>query len=142
MGFPVCGCNLSNSDYHKYMVYWNGSNLHFFVENVDVGNISDKRLKHDINPVDERIIDAIGNCQVFQYKAENRGGLISIGIMAQDFLENCEKNGLENPLDYEIISKNRFKSDEEELFYSINYEQLLLYKILALENRVKELEKI
>lgn len=140
LGYPVCGINLTSSDIHKYSLYWTNA-LHFFVDGIDIGNISDRRLKENIKSVDERIIKAVGECEVYQYQAQNRGGLYSIGIMAQDLLKKCEEYEIKNPFTHEIISKNRFKVDEEELFYSINYEQLLLYKILALEKRVKELEK-
>ena len=123
---------------HTYACEW-GSNLGFWVDLTKVATVSDRRLKDDIEPINMNLVNAIAECESYQYKAFNRGGNISVGIIAQDLVANCEKYGVD-PLDYELIDMEEFIEGDPTLYYHIEYDQLLYFKTIYLENKIKELE--
>ena len=54
---------------HIIQAGWNGSNLFFYVDSVGVtSSISDKRQKHDITKLNDKIINAVGSCEWKQFK--------------------------------------------------------------------------
>ena len=125
---------------HEYKCDWQGdSRLHFYVDVTDVGNVSDKRLKTDIKEVDEDLIKAIGELDYKQFKKDNRNGLVSVGIIAQDLIEILNKYG-KNAKDYELLEEFQYKLDDETLYYRIDYEQFLLLRMMAKEQEIKELQ--
>lgn len=125
---------------HTYACEWtSASKLAFWVDVSNVGTLSDRRLKDDIEPVNMGLVNAIVECESYQYKAFNRGGNISVGIMAQDLVENCKKYNVD-PLDYELLCQEKFKEGDPTLYYQIDYDQLLYFKTIYLENKIKELE--
>ena len=124
-------------------IYWDNSALHFFVDGVDKGTLSDKRLKKDIHNLEDidNLLKAIDECKMYHFKADNRGGLISVGVMAQDFLENCKKYGVDDPFVYEVIQKIRYKAEEKEpKYYTINYEQYLLIKTEIQQRKMDKMQ--
>ena len=126
---------------HVYKCDWQGdSRLHFYVDITDVGNVSDKRLKTDIKEVDEDLIKAIGELNYKQFKKDNRNGLVSVGIIAQDLIEILNKYG-KNAKDYELLEEFQYKLDDETLYYRIDYEQFLLLRMMAKEKEIKELQE-
>ena len=76
-----------------------------------------------------------------QYKAENRGGLISFGIIAQDLVKACEDRDIDI-LDYEILQKKHYKDGDETEYYMIDNGQLAILEIQALKEEIKELRRI
>lgn len=124
---------------HTYAVEW-GSNLGFWVDVTKVATVSDRRLKDDIEPINMDLVKAIAECPSYQYKAFNRNGLISTGIIAQDLVENCKKYNVD-PLKYELLDMEEFIDGDPTLYYHIEYDQLLYFKTLYLENKIKELEE-
>ena len=135
-GYLVHGVGTS----HDYAIDWTSSStLRFWVDTQNVQTLSDKRLKSEIQDVDMRLVKAIGECKTYQYKAFNRGGNISVGIMAQELVEKCKKYGVE-PMDYELLSQMEFKEDDKTLYYHIEYEQYLVFRCLYLENKMAEME--
>jgi hypothetical protein len=84
-------------------------------------------------------MEAIAECKIYQYKAFNRDGLISVGIMAQDLVEKCEKRGI-RPENYELLTKMNFIQDDDTLYYSVDYNQYATFMIDYLQKKVKELE--
>lgn len=125
---------------HDYAIDWTSSStLRFWVDTQNVQTLSDKRLKSEIQDVDMRLVKAIGECKTYQYKAFNRGGNISVGIMAQELVEKCKKYGVE-PMNYELLSQMEFKEDDKTLYYHIEYEQYLVFRCLYLENKMAEIE--
>lgn len=134
-GFLVHGVGTG----HDYALEWASSQLKFWVDKTNVGSLSDRRLKSEIQDVDMRLVKAIGECKTYQYKAFNRGGNISVGIMAQELVEKCKKYGVE-PMDYELLSQMEFKEDDKTLYYHIEYEQYLVFRCLYLENKMAEME--
>lgn len=138
---------------HKYHLNWTGSQLEFWVDSTNVGTLSDKRLKKEIQDIDEDFIKAIEEIEMKQFKVANRNGLISFGIMAQDLIEIFEKYN-KNPFDYEIVFKTKYRTDDDTIYYAVNYEQFLILKQKAngikfkkqqetidkLQEKIKEME--
>ena len=144
-GYPMIGTYFD----HKYYCGWDDSNLNFYVDNTWVGDLSDRRLKKEIEliqpslkksqPEIEKLINAIDKCQLYKFKADNRNGLISVGIMAQELIKACEEEKI-NPLDYKILQEIQYKLDEEEKYYTIDYTQYLLLKNEILQRKLNNLE--
>lgn len=148
MGYIMTGLGTT----HHISSAWDSSAslLDFFVDETYVGSVSDRRLKKDIKqlgvstrksvPQINNLIQAISECPIYEFKADNRGGKISVGIIAQDLLEKCKEYNIENPFDYEIISTVQYNLENEEKYYIINYEQYLLFKNYILEKQLNELQ--
>lgn len=124
---------------HTYQCNWTGSQLDFYVDQTGVGTLSDKRLKKDIKDINNKLIEAIEECAMKQYKADNRGGLISFGIIAQDLVKACEERDI-NILDYEILQKKQYKLGDDTEYYMIDNGQLAILEISALKEQIKELK--
>lgn len=136
-GYPMVGTNL---DYRYACVTADGVNLGFYINDHLVTVVSDKRLKKDFANIDDKFLKAIDEIKIQQFKAENRNGLISFGIIAQDLKETFEKYGIK-PEDYEILQKIQYRLNEKELYYTIEYNQFLILKQLATDKKIEELEK-
>ena len=105
----------------------------------NVGTLADKRLKKERQEIDEDFIKAIEEVEMKQFKVANRNGLISFGILAQDLIEIFKKYG-KKPFDYEIVYKTQYKTDDDTVYYAINYEQFLILKQKAMDKKIKELQ--
>lgn len=125
---------------HIYKCHWTGSQLQFWVDETNVGTLSDKRLKTEIKKIDEDFIKAIKEVEMKQFKIANRNGLISFGILAQDLIEIFKKYN-KNPFDYEIVQETQYKTDDDTIYYTINYEQYLILKIKAQEIELQNQQK-
>lgn len=124
---------------HTYQCNWTGSQLDFYVDTTGVGTLSDKRLKKEIKDVRSDLLEAINKCPMKQFKADNRGGLISFGIIAQDLVENCKEYGIDI-LDFEILQKKQYKLGDDTEYYMIDNGQLAILEISALKEQIKELK--
>ena len=133
-GYPVIGYR----DQHKYFLDWT-TQLLFYVDGQNVATLSDKRLKTEIQDIDEDFIKAIEEVEMKQFKVANRNGLISFGILAQDLIEIFKKYN-KNPFDYEIVYKTQFRIDDDTIYYAINYEQFLILKQKAMDKKIEELQ--
>ncbi len=125
---------------HKYRCNWTGSRLQFWVDETNIGTLSDKRLKTEIEDIDIDFINAIKEIEMKQFKIANRNGLISFGILAQDLIEIFKKYN-KNPFDYEIVQETQYKTDDDTTYYTINYEQYLILKSKAQEKEIEELKQ-
>ena len=126
---------------HEISMEWrNNSQLVFWVDTTNVGTLSDKRLKTDIKYIDEDFIKAIKEVEMKQFKVANRNGLISFGILAQDLIEIFKKYN-KNPFDYEIVYETQYRTDDDTIYYAINYEQFLILRQYAKEKELEELEE-
>ena len=125
---------------HTYHLNWTGSQLQFWVDNTNVGTLSDKRLKKEIQEIDNNFIKAIEEIEMKQFKVANRNGLISFGILAQDLIEIFKKYK-KNPFDYEIVQETQYRKDDETIYYTINYEQFLILKQKATDIKIKQLQE-
>ena len=125
---------------NTYRCLWTNSALHFYVDATDVGQLSDKRLKKDIKDIDEDLIKAISELKYKEFKKDNRNGLISVGIIAQDLMKVFKKYG-KDPKDYEIFEEFQYNLDEETLYYKIDYEQFLILKTKAQDLEIQEMKQ-
>lgn len=105
-------------------------------------NSCDKRLKHNIKPIDDKIINAIGRCETYQFNLINRDeqGLY-LGIMAQDLVSECEKEKIDAE-DYRILQKGYYVPNDDTEYYLIDYPQLALLQIQYLKKQIDELKEI
>lgn len=136
-GYPMLGINL---DYRYFCLSTNSNEIGFFINDNFVGSISDKRLKKDFKKIDEKFLKAIDEIEIQQFKADNRNGLISFGIIAQELKEKFKKYEI-NPEDYEILQKIQYNLNDKELYYKIEYTQFLVLKQLATDKKIEELQK-
>ena len=137
-GYVMHGRNTS----HKYKCHWTGSKLLFYVDDIDVsGDISDKRLKTDIEEISKELITAIGELKYKSFKKVNLNGKISVGVIAQDLKEILEKHEL-NPNDYEIFTEFQYDLNDETLYYGIDYTQFLLLRNMANEQKMQEKDNL
>ena len=127
-------------DGHKYRCNWTNTELQFWVDLTNVGTLSDKRLKTDIKGIDDDFINAIEEIEMKQFKVANRNGLVSFGILAQDLMEIFEKYN-KNPFDYEIVYETKYRTDDDTVYYAINYTQFLVLKQKATDVKLKKLEQ-
>ena len=125
---------------HVYRCYWSGLKLQFWVDETNVGTLSDKRLKKEIKDIDDDFIKIINEVEMKQFKVANRNGLVSFGILAQDLMEIFNKHN-KNPFDYEIVQETLYKDGDETIYYTIDYEQFLILKQKATDMKIKQLEK-
>lgn len=123
---------------HYYQCYWTDTQMEFWVDGTNVGTLSDKRLKKDIQKIDDDFICAIEEIEMKQFKVINRNGLVSFGILAQDLMEIFEKYN-KNPFDYEIIQKTQYNENDNTVYYTINYEQFLILKAKTQEVKIQSL---
>ena len=127
---------------HTYHMEWNASSskLEFYVDVTNVGSLSDKRIKTEIKDIDDDFINAIEEIEMKQFKVANRNGLVSFGILAQDLMEIFEKYN-KNPLDYEIVYETKYRTDDDTVYYAIDYTQFLVLKQKATDVKIKKLEE-
>lgn len=136
-GYPMLGINLN---YRYFCTSTNGNEIGFYVNDNFVGSISDKRLKKDFKKIDEKFLKAIDEIEIQQFKADNRNGLISFGIIAQELKEKFKKYEI-NPEDYEVLQRIQYNLNDKELYYKIEYTQFLVLKQLATDKKIEELQK-
>lgn len=125
---------------HSYFLRWENNKLNFYVDVTNVGTLSDRRLKTDIKNIDDNFIKAIEEIELKQFKVANRNGLISFGIFAQDLISIFKKYG-KKPFDYEIVYETQYRTDDDTIYYAINYEQFLILKQIATDKKIKQLEE-
>lgn len=127
---------------HTYHMEWNASSskLEFYVDVTNVGSLSDKRIKTEIKDIDDDFINAIEEIEMKQFKVANRNGLVSFGILAQDLMEIFEKYN-KNPFDYEIVYETKYRTDDDTIYYAIDYTQFLVLKQKATDKKIKKLEQ-
>lgn len=133
---------------HNYSLYWTGSQLQVIIDdswfNIAISAASDKRLKKNIDILNNSYIEAIGKVEIKQFNL-NMGELVddsilNFGILAQDVVETLEEEGLtENGL--QMISKGRKFEDDPTEYYTIDYEQFLLGRIAYDEKLIAEQQK-
>ena len=124
---------------HSYFMEWH-DRLDFWVDTTNVGTLSDKRLKTEIKDIDEDFIKAIEEIEMKQFKVANRNGLISFGILAQDLIEIFKRYN-KNPFDYEIVYETRYRTDDDTIYYAIDYTQFLILKQKAMDMKLKKIEE-
>lgn len=138
-GYAMCGDDTG----HKYHCYWNGSALSFQVDVTWVWSSSDKRLKKNIKAINQDYIDAVGSVDLFQYNLNRQGYSdkpLYFGAMAQDIIEKLKNKGYADE-NLNMIFKNKATSDDDTLYYGMNYEQFLILRLAGDEQRIAALEQ-
>lgn len=138
-GYAMCG----DTTEHKYHCGWNGSALSFQVDTTWVWSSSDKRLKKNIKAINQDYIDAVGSVDLFQYNLNRQGYSdkpLYFGAMAQDIIENLKDKGhVDENLD--MIFQNKATSDDDTLYYGMNYEQFLILRLAGDEQKIDKMQK-
>ena len=138
-GYAMCG----DSTAHTYHCYWSGSALGFQVDATWVWSSSDKRLKKNIKAINQDYIDAVGSVDLFQYNLNRQGYSdkpLYFGAMAQDIIENLKDKGhIDENLD--MIFQNKATSDDDTLYYGMNYEQFLILRLAGDEQKIDKMQK-
>lgn len=138
-GYAMCG----DTTEHKYHCGWNGSALSFQVDITWVWSSSDKRLKKNIKAINQDYIDAVGSVDLFQYNLNRQGYSdkpLYFGAMAQDIIENLKDKGHADE-NLNMIFKNKATSDDDTLYYGMNYEQFLILRLAGDEQKIDKMQK-
>nr|DAH29633.1 MAG TPA: endosialidase chaperone [Caudoviricetes sp.] len=138
-GYAMCG----DATGHTYHCNWNGSALSFQVDITWVWSSSDKRLKKNIEAINQDYIDAVSSVDLFQYNLNRQGYSdkpLYFGAMAQDIIENLKDKGhVDEKLN--MIFQNKATSDDDTLYYGMNYEQFLILRLAGDEQRIDKMQK-
>ena len=135
-GYPAVRVNGS---YHDIYFQWNGASLIATVDATQVWSTSDRRLKDQIDTINDDYIDAIGSAEIKQFIFTDEiydKSIKHFGVIAQDVREALESKGI-NPED--IAVNNHFDRDGEE-YYGIDKEEFLMARIAYDEKKIKELK--
>lgn len=138
-GYAMCG----DATGHTYHCDWDGSALSFQVDVTWVWSSSDKRLKKNIKAINQDYIDAVGSVDLFQYNLNRQGYSdkpLYFGAMAQDIIENLKDKGHVDE-NLNMIFKNKATSDDDTLYYGMNYEQFLILRLAGDEQKIDKMQK-
>lgn len=138
-GYAMCG----DTTEHKYHCGWNGSTLSFQVDVTWVWSSSDKRLKKNIKAINQDYIDAVGSVNLFQYNLNRQGYSdkpLYFGAMAQDIIKNLKDKGHVDE-NLNMIFQNKATSDDDTLYYGMNYEQFLILRLAGDEQKIDKMQK-
>ena len=138
-GYAMCG----DATGHTYHCGWNGSALSFQVDTTWVWSSSDKRLKKNIKAINQDYIDAVSSVDLFQYNLNRRGYSdkpLYFGAMAQDIIENLKDKGHADE-NLNMIFKNKVTSDDDTLYYGMNYEQFIILRLAGDEQKIDKMQK-
>ena len=132
---------------HIIQAGWNGSNLFFYVDSVGVtSSISDKRQKHDITKLNDKIINAVGSCEWKQFKLNRDKKLrankqqqlpIGFGIIAQDLEQALKDQGVSEECILKMTPKVQMKTSDNTLYLGVDYTQFLIARVAYDEKLIK-----
>ena len=138
-GYAMCG----DTTRHTYHCSWDGSALSFQVDTIWAWSSSDKRLKKNIKAINQDYIDAVGSVDLFQYNLNRQGYSdkpLYFGAMAQDIIENLKDKGHADE-NLNMIFKNKVTSDDDTLYYGMNYEQFIILRLAGDEQKIDKMQK-
>lgn len=138
-GTAMCG----DATGHTYHCGWNGSALSFQVDTAWVWSSSDKHLKKNIKAINQDYIDAVGSVDLFQYNLNRQGYSdkpLYFGAMAQDIIKNLKDKGHVDE-NLNMIFQNKATSDDDTLYYGMNYEQFLILRLAGDEQKIDKMQK-
>lgn len=138
-GYAMCG----NATGHTYHCDWDDTALWFQVDDAWVWSSSDKRLKKNIKAINQDYIDAVGSVDLFQYNLNRQGYSdkpLYFGAMAQNIIENLKDKGHADE-NLNMIFKNKVTSDDDTLYYGMNYEQFLILRLAGDEQKIDKMQK-
>jgi len=126
-------CYLGSTSYRWAGIYGVIGNFSSTLTCASLSQTSDKRLKTDIEDVNNLLIEAIKKIKPKQYRIAN-DDKIHIGIIAQEVIEAFDCVGL-NAFDYGIVTEG------EDGYYSVNYTEYNLLKQMETDKKLAALEK-
>lgn len=138
-GYAMCG----DATDHTYHCGWNGSALSFQVDTTWVWSSSDKHLKKNIKAINQDYIDAVGSVDLFQYNLNRQGYSdkpLYFGAMAQDIIKNLKDKGHVDE-NLNMIFQNKATSDDDTLYYGMNYEQFIILRLAGDEQKIDKMQK-
>lgn len=138
-GTAMCG----DATGHTYHCDWDDTALWFQVDDAWVWSSSDKRLKKNIKAINQDYIDTVGSVDLFQYNLNRQGYSdkpLYFGAMAQDIIENLKDKGHADE-NLNMIFKNKVTSDDDTLYYGMNYEQFLILRLAGDEQKIDKMQK-
>lgn len=138
-GYAMCG----NATGHTYHCDWDDTALWFQVDDAWVWSSSDKRLKKNIKAINQDYIDAVGSVDLFQYNLNRQGYSdkpLYFGAMAQDIIEDLKDKGHADE-NLNMIFKNKVTSDDDTLYYGMNYEQFIILRLAGDEQKIDKMQK-
>lgn len=138
-GTAMCG----NATGHTYHCDWDNTALWFQVDDAWIWSSSDKRLKKNIKAINQDYIDAVGSVDLFQYNLNRQGYSdkpLYFGAMAQDIIESLKDKGHADE-NLNMIFKNKVTSDDDTLYYGMNYEQFLILRLAGDEQKIDKMQK-
>lgn len=138
-GYAMCG----HTTGHTYHCDWDNTALWFQVDATWVWSSSDKRLKKNIKAINQDYIDAVGSVDLFQYNLNRQGYSdkpLYFGAMAQDILKNLKDKGHADET-LNMIFQNKATSDDDTLYYGMNYEQFLILRLAGDEQKIDKMQR-
>ena len=140
---PIAG----GDGHHIIRAGWSGSKLSFFVEDYNATNdISDKRQKHDITKLNDKIINAVGSCEWKQFKLNRDKKIrankqqqlpIGFGIIAQDLEQALKDQGVSEECILKMTPKIQMKTSDNTLYLGVDYTQFLIARVAYDEKLIK-----
>lgn len=137
-GSAMCGDETG----HTFHCSWTGSQLKFQVDVTWVWSSSDKRLKKNVNSINNDFIEAVGAVDLYQYNLNRQGYSdkpLYFGAMAQDVLSILKTKGHSDD-ELKMIFKEQATSTDSTLYYGMDYEQFLILRVAYDEKRISKLE--
>ena len=146
-GIPVTDTMAAGDGNHVIQAGWSGSKLFFYVDTVNVtNNISDKRQKHDITKLNDKIINAVGSCEWKQFKLNRDKKLrankqqqlpIGFGIIAQDLEQALKDQGVSEECILKMTPKIRMTNSDSTSYLGVDYTQFLIARVAYDEKLIK-----
>lgn len=120
-----------------------------FLDGTWSGSLSDRRMKRDIEPIAQNIIQAVGEVRFVQFRMsapDYSHEELYVGILAQDLRNAFARHGVEDKL--LMLGTRKLNPDDENEYYCIEYTHFLLVRLLYDElqmqdfnDRIETLEK-
>lgn len=146
-GIPVTDTMAAGGGNHVIQAGWSGSQLFFYVDTINVTkNISDKRQKHDITKLNDKIINAVGSCEWKQFKLNRDKKLranrqqqlpIGFGIIAQDLEQALKDQGVSEECILKMTPKIRMTNSDSTSYLGVDYTQFLIARVAYDEKLIK-----
>lgn len=130
----------AHNGHHIVNTWQDSGKLELSIDNVSQGyftmtTTSDQRLKDNIQPINEAVINAIGEVALKQFnlKRNNKNNKISFGVIAQELIEIFKKYNLDVN-DYNLIDTVIYEDGIE--YFIVNYEQFQILRLAYIENKL------
>lgn len=119
----------------------NGS---YIYGNKNYSNDSDARLKHDVEDVDEKLIDAFDNLRPVTFVwNDSQDGRKMIGVIAQEVIEAFKKADVDSN-QYGVVMQQTPDEEREIGYYTVAYDNLhilTMAKVKSQDKVIKSLQK-